>query len=106
MATTAARTRPRARRNGVTSGRHNGGRRATVEHLSPAERAARGKALRAETPRRSHGEWVPAGDRPHPIPPLEEQGATRAPGPAPIRYRPLGATPFTFSPGAAHGMAP
>src|SRR2546430_8593292 len=109
MATTAARTPPRARRDarrdGVTSARRNGGRRATVEHLSPAERAARGKALRAETPRRSHGEWEPASDRPDPIAMLEEQAATRVPELVPIRYGRMVATPFTFYRGAAYVMA-
>jgi hypothetical protein len=31
-----------------------------VEHFSVAERAARGKAARAEVPRRAHGVWEPS----------------------------------------------
>ncbi len=31
-----------------------------VLHLTAAERAARGKAARAEVPRSSHAEWEPA----------------------------------------------
>jgi hypothetical protein len=39
-------------------------RGARVEHFSPAERAARGKAARAEVPRGAHGEWEPSPPRP------------------------------------------
>ena len=35
-----------------------------VEHFTPAERAARGKATRAEVPRTSHGDWEPAAAPP------------------------------------------
>jgi hypothetical protein len=38
-----------------------------VEHFTPAERAARGKAARAEVPRRVHGEWEPPPHRPDPV---------------------------------------
>ena len=46
-----------------------------VEHFTPAERAARGKAARAEVPRRVHGEWEPPPHRPDPVELLEEQAA-------------------------------
>ena len=40
---------------------------AKVEHFTPAERAARGKATRAEVSRSSHGHWEPSATRPDPI---------------------------------------
>ena len=43
-----------------------------VEHFTPDERAARGKATRAEVPRRVHGEWEPPPHRPDPVVLLEE----------------------------------
>ena len=48
-----------------------------VSHFSVAERAARGKAARAEVPRRVHGEWAPPPGRRDPVDLLEEQ-ATHA----------------------------
>ena len=46
---------------------------AKVEHFTPDERAARGKAARAEVPRSSHAEWEPPPHRPDPVALLEEQ---------------------------------
>ena len=34
-----------------------------LHHFTPAERAARGKAARAELPRSMHGTWEPAPNR-------------------------------------------
>jgi uncharacterized protein (DUF2252 family) len=76
-----------------------------VEHPTPAERAARGKAARAEVPRSSHGEWEPAPHRPDPVELLEEQAATRVPELVPIRYGRMLVSPFTFYRGAAYLMA-
>src|SRR5262245_8725462 len=76
-----------------------------VEHFTPAERAARGKAARAEIPRRSHGEWAAAQHRPNPIDLLEEQAQTRVPELVPIRYGRMLVSPFTFYRGAAYLMA-
>ena len=57
-----------------------------VPHLSAGERAARGKAARAEVPRRSHAAWgAPPGPR-DPVGVLEEQAAQRVPELVPIRY--------------------
>jgi hypothetical protein len=47
--------------------------------LTPAERAVKGKAARAEVPRDSHAAFDPPPDRPDPIALLEEQAATRFP---------------------------
>jgi hypothetical protein len=38
-----------------------------VEHPPVEERVARGKAARAEVPRRSHGEWEPPKNRADPV---------------------------------------
>jgi uncharacterized protein (DUF2252 family) len=79
--------------------------RPKVPHLSPQERAARGKAARAEAPRSRHAEWEPWAERPDPIALLEEQAATRVPELVPIRYGRMVASPFAFYRGAAYGMA-
>jgi uncharacterized protein (DUF2252 family) len=76
-----------------------------VPHFTPSERAARGKAARAEAPRSVHGEWAPASDRRDPVELLEEQAASRVPELVPIRYGRMLASPFTFFRGAAYPMA-
>ena len=85
-------------------------RRATVggprlPHLSPRERAARGKAARVETPRSRHTEWQAWSERPDPIALLEEQATTRVPELVPIRYGRMVASAFAFFRGAAYVMA-
>jgi uncharacterized protein (DUF2252 family) len=70
-----------------------------------AERAARGKAARAEVPRSSHGEFRPPARRTDPIKLLESQAATRVPELVPIRYGRMLVSPFTFYRGAALIMA-
>jgi uncharacterized protein (DUF2252 family) len=76
-----------------------------VEHFTPDERAARGKAARAEVPRRVHGEWEPSPHRPDPVELLEEQAQTRVTELVPIRYGRMLVSPFTFYRGAAAVMA-
>jgi uncharacterized protein (DUF2252 family) len=76
-----------------------------VEHLTRAERAARGKAARAEVPRSVHAAWQPSPDRPDPVALLEEQARTRVPELVPIRYGRMLVSPFTFYRGAAYLMA-
>ena len=78
---------------------------AKVEHFTPAERAARGKATRAEVSRSSHGQWAPSATRPDPIGILEAQAVTREPELVPIRYGRMLVSPFTFYRGAAALMA-
>ena len=78
---------------------------AIVEHPSLADRAARGKARRAEVRRRAHGEWEPAPDRGDPVELLEEQAKTRVPELIPIRYGRMLVSPFTFFRGGAKLMA-
>jgi len=76
-----------------------------VPHLSVEERAARGRAARAEVPRRVHGEWEPSPTRPDPVHLLEEQARSRVPELIPIRYGRMLVSPFTFYRGAAYLMA-
>ena len=76
-----------------------------VPHLSLAERAARGKATRAEVSRRSHGSWEPAPGRRDPVELLEEQAQSRVPELIPIRYGRMLVSAFTFYRGAAYLMA-
>src|SRR4051794_22773754 len=76
-----------------------------VAHFTRAERAARGKAARAEVPRSSHAEWKPAPDRRDSVDVLEEQAQTRMPELVPIRYGRMLVSPFTFYRGGAALMA-
>jgi uncharacterized protein (DUF2252 family) len=76
-----------------------------IAHFTADERAARGKAARAEVPRRSHAEWEPPPHRPDPIDLLEEQAQSRVPELVPIRYGRMLVSPFTFYRGAAYLMA-
>jgi uncharacterized protein (DUF2252 family) len=74
-------------------------------HMTVEERVARGRAARTKAPRRSHGSWEPAPDRPDPIALLEEQAEDRVPELLPIRYGRMLVSPFTFYRGAALIMA-
>ena len=76
-----------------------------VSHPTPAERAALGKAARAEVPRSSHAQFEPASDRPDPLDLLEAQAKTRVQELVPIRYGRMLVSPFTFYRGAAKIMA-
>ena len=76
-----------------------------VPHLSVAERAAQGKAARAEVPRSSHAVFEPAAHRLDPIELLERQADARVPELVPIRYGRMLVSPFTFYRGAALIMA-
>jgi uncharacterized protein (DUF2252 family) len=76
-----------------------------VAHPAVAERAARGKATRAEVARGAVGEWSPPPARPDPIDILEEQARTRVPELVPIRYGRMLVSPFAFYRGAAAVMA-
>ena len=76
-----------------------------LPHLSLRERAARGKAERAEVPRGVHGEWSAPSARRDPVEMLEEQAASRVPELVPIRYGRMLVSPFTFYRGAAYLMA-
>jgi uncharacterized protein (DUF2252 family) len=74
-------------------------------HLTPAERAARGKAARAEVPRSRHAEFELPEGRPDPLGLLQEQAEPRIPELAPVRYGRMLVSAFTFYRGAALVMA-
>ncbi len=74
-------------------------------HLTPAERAVRGKAARAEVPLESHAVFEPPPGRPDPIALLEEQAKSRVPALVPVRYGRMMVSPFTYYRGAALPMA-
>ena len=76
-----------------------------LEHMTPAERAARGKEARAAVPRESHAVFDPPPDRPDPIGLLEEQAQSRVPELVPVRWGRMMVSPFTFYRGAALPMA-
>ena len=75
-----------------------------VKRLTPAERADKGRQLRALVPRTSHAEFDPAG-RPDPVDLLVGQSVTRLPDLVPIRYGRMLASPFAYFRGAALPMA-
>ncbi len=76
-----------------------------VQHLTRAERVARGKAARAEVPLDAHGVLAPTEPRPDPVELLGRQAATRVPELVPIRYGRMLVSPFAFYRGAALVMA-
>ncbi|OQR61003.1 hypothetical protein B6E66_26765 [Streptomyces maremycinicus] len=76
-----------------------------VRHRTPQERAALGKAARADAPRSSHAEFAPGPKRPDPLKIIEKQSATRLPELVPIRYARMSESPFRFYRGAAAIMA-
>src|SRR6476469_7656480 len=76
-----------------------------LEHMTPAERAARGKEARAAVPRDSHAVFDPGPARPDPIGLLEEQAKARVPDLVPVRWGRMMVSPFTFYRGAALPMA-
>src|SRR3954454_13185036 len=98
MTTTAF---PRA--NGSTGRRPARG--GAVEHLTAAERAARGKAARAEVPRSSHAEWQAPSVRRDPVAIIEGQALTRVEELVPIRHGRMLVSAFTFYRAAAALMA-
>jgi len=74
-------------------------------HLTVAERAARGRAVRSVAPRSGHARFTAAEQRPHPVDVLEQQTLTRVPELVPIRYGRMVESPFRFYRGAAAIMA-
>ena len=79
-------------------------RAAAVEHLSRADRVARGKDARAAAPLESHAEFAPAKKR-DPVGLLLEQEKTRVPDLVPVRHGRMLVSAFTFYRGAALPMA-
>ena len=77
----------------------------TSKQLPVEERRALGKRLRKQVPRSSHGEWVPAAERPDPISLLQRQDTGRLQHLLPIKYGRMLASPFAFLRGSAVVMA-
>jgi uncharacterized protein (DUF2252 family) len=75
-----------------------------VEHLSRADRVARGKEARAEAPVDSHAEFRPGRER-DPVGLLLGQAESRVPELIPVRHGRMLVSPFTFYRGAALPMA-
>ena len=69
------------------------------------ERAALGKMLRQQVPRRLHGRWEPAADRPDPLDVVRARNRGRQRRLIPIRLGRMVASPFTFYRGSADLMA-
>jgi uncharacterized protein (DUF2252 family) len=86
-------------------GFHNARLEPVPTALPPADRAARGKAVRVAVPRDSHAGFRPAANRPDPVGLLESQAASRIPELLPVRYGRMLASPFAFFRGAALLMA-
>jgi uncharacterized protein (DUF2252 family) len=80
-------------------------RNGRVEHPSPGERAARGKAARSALPRSAHAGWSAPDGRRDPVAILAEQDATRVEELVPLRHSRMLVSPFTFYRGAAAIMA-
>ena len=79
-------------------------RPAAVEHLSRADRVARGKDARAVAPLESNAEFSPGPGR-DPVGLLLGQAASRVPELVPVRHGRMLVSPFTFYRGAALPMA-
>ena len=80
-----------------------------VTHLTTAERAAHGRAARADAPRTSQGTFDTHPER-DPVAIIDAESAGRVPELVPIRYGRMLVSPFTFYRGAAaimaHDLAP
>jgi len=70
-----------------------------------AEMAEAGRLLRSRVPRRSHGRWEPALDRPDPLEVLAASNAVRLPELVPVRNGRMTASPFAFYRGSPAIMA-
>lgn len=75
------------------------------EFHGPAERRARGKALRDAVPRSAHGEWKRPKDRRDPIDVLVQSNVGRQAQLVPIRFGRMMQSPFAFYRGSAAVMA-
>ena len=78
---------------------------AFTKHLSRKDLLAKGKALRAKCPRKSHGDWNPPEDRPDPVALIKEADKDRLAELLPLRHGRMLQSPFTFYRGAALNMA-
>ncbi len=69
-----------------------------------SERREKGKALREQVPRSSHGAWVPSPERSDPVSLLQVQDKGRLEHLLPIKYGRMLESPFTFLRGSAAVM--
>ncbi len=69
------------------------------------KQTAKGKNLRKQVPRSSHGSWSPAADRPDPLSLLQGEDKGRLQELLPIKYGRMMASPFAFLRGSAVVMA-
>ena len=105
MTVTTDRSAARKSRSSSTQAAGRGlGLPAPVEHLSRADRAARGKDARTAAPLESHREFSPGRGR-DPIGLLLGQAKSRVPELVPVRHGRMLVSPFTFYRGAALPMA-
>ena len=93
-----------AERSGARASGRGPARTGTVEHLSRADRVARGKDARAAAPLESHAEFSPGRSR-DPVGLLLGQAESRVPELMPVRHGRMLVSPFTFYRGAALPMA-
>ena len=93
-----------ARRSGARASGRGAARTAAVEHLSGADRVARGKDARAVAPLESHAEFRPGRSR-DPVGLLLGQAQSRVPELVPVRHGRMLVSAFTFYRGAALPMA-
>ena len=78
---------------------------ASEQHLTPNERAAKGKAAREANPREGHAAWSASQRTLRPMSLLLEQEETRVPELVPIRHGRMATSPFAYFRGAALPMA-
>ncbi|MGO9141551.1 MAG: DUF2252 domain-containing protein [Streptosporangiaceae bacterium] len=93
-----------AGRSGARASGRGPGQTGTVEHLSRADRVARGKDARAVASLESNAEFSPGPGR-DPVGLLLGQAASRVPELVPVRHGRMLVSPFTFYRGAALPMA-
>ncbi len=73
--------------------------------LSAADRRTAGRAIRADVPRSSHGDWTPAGSRPDPVAVLRGSESERLAELMGLKHTRMAASPFGFLRGSAGVMA-
>jgi uncharacterized protein (DUF2252 family) len=73
--------------------------------LARSELLNRGRQLRKNCPRKSHGDWKPPADRPDPLALLNQGDEGRIPELIPIRHGRMLVSPFAYYRGAALAMA-
>jgi len=76
----------------------------SAERQTPEQRREYGRSLREKTPRESHADWSPSGDR-DPVGLIEGQNEDRWDWLVPVRRARMSASPFAFYRGGARIMA-